>query len=147
LPQYSAASKHCSIEAVKDSDVREQCGAVAELLVNHGTTLLDLGAGENIGARTGWPPQRVDGLAQERNALMQAIMQATSTATPAPADDYDLWSCKRVELGNIFVRQRRQLGEVGAARDALGRSGESVQELAQKQIEFIEGIRRGVLPQ
>jgi hypothetical protein len=43
--------------------------------------------------------------------------------------------------------QRVQLGEVGAARDALERSGESVQELAQKQKEFIEKIRRDALAQ
>jgi hypothetical protein len=146
LPQYSVASKYCSIEAVQDSSVRQQCDAIAELLVNHGTTLLGLGAGENIGARTGWSAQRLNQLAQERNALMQAIMQTTASATPASADDHDLWSCKRVELGNIYMRHRVQLGEIGAARDALERSGESVQELAQKQNEFIENIRRDARP-
>jgi hypothetical protein len=147
LPQYSMASKHCSVEAVQDSQVREQCSELAELLVTRGTTLLYLGTGENIGARTGWSARRVRDLAQERDALMQAIVQATSTRMPTatPADDSDLWSCQRVEFGNIYMRQRVQLGEVGAARDALERSGESVQELAQKQNEFIEKIRRDAL--
>jgi hypothetical protein len=43
ITQYTVASTHCSAIAMGDSNVREQCNALAELLVAKGTTLLDLG--------------------------------------------------------------------------------------------------------
>ena len=53
VAQYTAASQHCSKDAVQDSTVRQQCNAVAELLLK-GPTLLDFGIGASIGARLGW---------------------------------------------------------------------------------------------
>jgi hypothetical protein len=88
--EYANASKHCSVDAMHDGDVRQQCNALAELLVSKGTTLLDLGIGTNIGARAGWPKTRLAGLAKERDALMQAIMQTT------PTNNDDLWTCDGV---------------------------------------------------
>jgi hypothetical protein len=139
VPQYSFASKHCSAEAVQDRTVRQQCGALAEVLATKGTTLLDLSLGANIGARVGWPKGRVSGLAEERDALMEAIMRAT------PTSNGDLWTCNGVELGNAYIRQRVQLGELGAAREALDRSGETVQELARKHREYIEKLQRDAM--
>jgi hypothetical protein len=68
--------------------------------------------------------------------LMQAIMQAT------PTNNDDLWTCDGVRRGNAYMGQRVRLGELGAARDALERSGETVAESAQKQRDFIEKITR-----
>lgn len=134
MPQYNAALKHCSTEAVQDSNVRQQCGALAELLATKGTTLLDLGIGASLGARVGWPKGRVDGLAQERDALTQTIMQAT------PPGNDDLWNCNGVERGNAYVHETVRLGELGAAREARERSGETAEELARRQREFIERL-------
>ena len=36
-PQYSVASQHCSSDAMQDSNVRQQCNSLAELLVTKGT--------------------------------------------------------------------------------------------------------------
>ena len=38
-----------------------------------------------------------------------------------------------------------QLGELGAAREARERSGETAQELARKQREFIDSMQRDVM--
>ena len=134
--QYNSASKHCSAEAMQDGDVRQQCNALAELMVSKGTTLLDLGIGTHIGARTGWSNARVASLTEERDALMQAITQTI------PTNNDDLWTCDGVRRGNAYMGQWVRLGEVGAAKDALEQSGETVTELAQKQRDFIEKIRR-----
>jgi hypothetical protein len=134
LAQYTAASQHCSKEAVQDSIVRQQCNAVAELLLK-GPTLLDTAIGASIGARVGWPAQRVNQLKMEREALMQIFTQSV------PADN-ELWSCGGVQRGNAFLSQILRLGEMGAGRDALDRSGETVPELAQKWAESMEKIRR-----
>jgi len=135
-PQYTVASNLCSADAVQDERVRQPCDALAELLVSRGTTLLDLGVGKSIGAHVGWPSERLTGLTQEGNALMQSLMQPMATVSTDP------WDCNSVRLGNELVRQIARLGELGAARDALERSGETVQEMAQRQSELMEKIRR-----
>ncbi len=132
--QYSVAARHCSNEALRNDNVRQQCDALATLFVAKGASLLDLGVGAGIGARVGWSAQRVAGIKQERDALMQALTQAV------PTENDDLWSCDTVRLGNAFMNARVRLGEVGAAREALERSGESEQELAQKHTESLERL-------
>jgi hypothetical protein len=134
--QYISASKHCSAEAMQDRGVRQQCNALAELMVSNGTTLLDLGIGTHIGARAGWSNARVARLTEERDALMQAITQTT------PNNNDDLWTCDGVRRGNAYMGQWARLGEIGAAQDSLDRSGETVAELAQKQRAFIDNVRR-----
>jgi hypothetical protein len=141
-PQYGIATQHCSREDMQDSNVRQQCASVAELLVRKGPTLLDLGVGRIIGARAGWPSDRVNGLLQEQHALMQAIVQVT------PSDDNDrLWTCETVSQLNAYMVQRVRLGEIGAAREALERSGESIETMAQKYDQYIDSIRRDALSQ
>jgi len=139
MPQYNVALKHCSTEAIQDSNVRQQCGALAELLATKDPTLLDLGIGASLGARVGWPKGRVDGLRQEGDALTQTIMQAT------PTGNDDLWTCNGVERGNAFVHEIARLGELGSAREARERSGETAEELARRQREFIEKLQRDSL--
>ena len=140
-PQYSVASQHCSIDAMQDRNVRQQCNSLAELLVTKGTNLLDLSLGKTIGARAGWPTKRVNELVQEQHALMQAIMQQT------PSDNDKLWTCDAVSRVNAYLVQRVQQGELGAARDALERSGETVDAMAQKYTLYMDNIRRDALSQ
>ncbi len=134
--QFMLTSKHCSNDAVRDPSVREQCSALAELLVTKGTTLIDFAIGIAIGARTGWSNQRVNDLTQQKNALLQALNQSTPTANE------DLWTCDGVRRGNAFFRQRAHLGELGAARAALEHSGQRVPELAQAHAAFMDKILR-----
>jgi hypothetical protein len=134
--EFHAASTHCSTEAVQDSNVRQQCNSLAELWVTRGTTLLDFGMGASIGARAGWPARRVNGLKMELHALMQVIEETG----PAGADD--TWSCDAVQRSNAYVSRMARMGEMGAARDALEHSGQTVPELAQKQADYLEKIRR-----
>jgi len=133
--EFSAASKHCSTEAMRDSNVRQQCSSLAELWVTRGTTLLDFGMGASIGARAGWPAQRVNDLKMELHALMQVIGETES------AGDGDTWSCEAVQRSNAYVSRMARMGEMGAARDALERSGQTVPELAQKWADYMEKIR------
>jgi len=138
---YRVATKHCTVDTVQDPDIRQQCNALAELLVDHGTSLLGLSVSRNIGARVGWPTARVNSLELEQFALMQAIMEAT------PSDNDNLWTCDGVRRFNAYVVQRARLGELGAARDALERSGETVLALAQRHLQFIENLQREALKQ
>jgi hypothetical protein len=141
LPQYSVASQHCSTNAMQDSTVQQQCNSLAELLVTKGANLLDLALGRSIGARAGWPSERVKNLALEQHALMQALMQQ------APSYDDKMWTCDAVSRLNAYEIRRVRLGELGAAREVLERSGETAEEMAQKYTEYVDNIRRNVLRQ
>jgi hypothetical protein len=134
--EFNEASKHCSTAAMQDSNVRQQCSALAELWVTRGTTMLDFGMGTSIGARAGWPAQRVNDLKMQLDALMQGISGTES----ASADD--TWSCDAVQRSSAYVSRMARMGEMGAARDELERSGETVPELAQKWADHMEKIRR-----
>jgi tetratricopeptide (TPR) repeat protein len=135
-PQYGAVNQHCSREAMQDSNVRQQCDSLAQLLVRNGTTLLDLGLGRNIGARAGWSSERVNELAQQQDALRQAITQLS------PSDDDKLWTCDAVSRMNAYMSQRVRLGELGAAREVLERSGETDEAMHQKYLQYLDAIRR-----
>ena len=89
-----------------------------------------------MGARAGWTKERVAVLKQERDALMQAQMQAVPTGVD------NQWTCSAVELGNAYVREAVQLGELRATHEVLERSGETVAELAAKWREYLASIQR-----
>jgi hypothetical protein len=96
---------------------------LAELMVGKAATLLDLSVGKSLGARVGWPAERVDSLTQEMKASMWAINELTGMYPKQQ------WSCDSVVRGNS---QLEELGERGLARQAIERSGESVLELSRK---------------
>jgi hypothetical protein len=133
---FNPVSQYCSREAMNDPAVHRQCAALAELLVNKATTLLDFSMGKSLGERVGWPSERVERLTQQLNASMQVIAQVT------PLDPKQQWSCDSVARGNAFMSERIQLGELGFARDAIERSGETVAELSRKHLEFMEKLVR-----
>jgi hypothetical protein len=136
---YGEAAQYCSAEAMHDEGVRQQCAALAELLVARGKDLIDLSIGTRIGERAGWAAPRAAHLRQEMNAMMQAIAQTT------PTRNEDLWTCSGVERGNAYASRRMRLGEVAAAREAIEHSGESVAALAEKWNAYSEQIRREAL--
>jgi hypothetical protein len=132
--ELAYAGHHCSADAVQDIDVRRQCSALAELMVSKGTSLLDVSLGLSIGARAGWSRPRVAALKQEHNALLQAITQAT------PSREDELWTCSGVQRINTYFADKARLGEVGAAREALERSGETAQDMAEKYTQSMKKI-------
>jgi hypothetical protein len=132
---YHVAGKYCTAVSMSDDGIRQQCDALAELFVSKGTNLLDLSIGTSLGARAGWSRDRVAGLTEERDALMQGIAQAT------PSSNDDLWTCDGVQRGNAYMGEWARLGEIGAARETVEHSGLSVSELARKQRDFMDKIR------
>jgi hypothetical protein len=123
---YLPLFQYCSREALSDATVHQQCNALAELIVNKAATLSEFSMGKALGARVGWPKDRVDKLTQEFKASMQALNQMT------PSDPEQQWSCDSVARGNAFMSQLNELGERGLARQAIERSGETVAELSRR---------------
>jgi hypothetical protein len=71
-------------------------------------------------------------------------MQASTQVTP---ENGEAWSCDGVSRINAFVSQLGRLGELGATREALERSGETVPELAAKWTAFLAKIQRDAAQQ
>jgi hypothetical protein len=132
LPQF----QYCSRAAMADATVRRQCNALAELIVNKATTLLEFSMGKSLGARLGWPPEQVENLTQQLRASMQVIAQMT------PSDPEQQWNCDSVARGNAYMSEWEQVGERGLARQAIERSGETVAELARKYTEQMAKLTR-----
>jgi hypothetical protein len=126
---------------MQDSTVRQQCDSLAELLVTKGANLLDLETGKTIGERAGWPNERVRHLVLEQHALMQAIIEQ------GPSDNDETWTCDAVGHLNAWVIQRMRLGELGAARDVLERSGETLEEMAKQYNQHTVNVLRDALRQ
>jgi hypothetical protein len=110
-PPRGVLSTYCGAVSIADGTPREQCNALAELLVTKGTTLLDLGSGIGLARRLGWPATRVAELEQQSRLALNTLKEAV------PTDIRDLWDCGSVQRGNAFVRLRSQWGELGAARE------------------------------
>jgi hypothetical protein len=134
----SIASKHCTTENVKNDSVRSQCSQLAQLLVNRGTTLIDLAVGTSIGARTGWPEERVAALKEEKEALRGVWTQAE----PEPGGVQSEFSCEAAVRRNQMLHESALLGELGAGREAIGLSGRTDAELAQSFHEYLEKMTR-----
>jgi hypothetical protein len=128
---YAPTFQYCSRDAMADTTVHRQCSALAELMVSKATTLLEFSVGKSLGARAGWPAEAVDHLTQQLQASMQAINQMT------PSDPEQQWNCDSVVRGNAYMSEWEQLGEMGLARQAIERSGETVAELARKYTEHV----------
>jgi hypothetical protein len=136
-PYANAALQFCSVVALQGDDtVRARCNALAELFVAHAGNLLDLGIGRALGERLGWPADRV----QDLNLLRAAIQEVENEAVPQ--DPHAEWSCDGVSRLNAWMRERRQLGELGVGRRAVAQSGQSVAELARKQQMYLDGLMR-----
>jgi len=133
---YLPLSQYCSRDAVADAAVHKQCNALAELMVNKGRTLLEFAMGKSLGARVGWPAERVDKMTQELHASMQALQQMNAS------DPQQEWSCDSVARGNAFMSQWDELGERGLARQAIERSGETIAVLSRKYDEWMAAVTR-----
>jgi hypothetical protein len=107
-PDFSEISRYCTPTALQQSQVHDQCEALAELLVDHGTNLLDVSSGRTLGQRVGWPAARVAQLAQERDALFQVLVSH---------EDIGDGSCGQMAWEDNFLKRRVQIGELAALRE------------------------------
>ena len=128
---------HCSAEAVKDKVVRSQCSALAELMVSKGTTLIELGLGISMGARAGWPANRVEALRQRKEGLMGLMLSRDNPSNPK-----DQWTCETIERGNAFMKDWARVGEIGALQLELERSGKTLSELSNDYRDYTDDLMR-----
>lgn len=133
---YQSLFRYCSADALTNAAVHGQCSSLAELMVKKSATLLESSIGISLGARVGWPQERVNKMKQEVKASLEVLNQEITSDPKQP------YSCDSVAKGNAYMSQWDELGERGLARQAIERSGESVAELARKYDERIAALTR-----
>ena len=123
---FVPASQYCSVADVRDANRQQVCSAMAEVLVNKGSSLMDVALGASIGQRVGWPAERLAAVHDERDALLQVNEQLHP---PQP------WSCPALVRTLNQLTEIGLIGELGAMRRNLKLSPEPVAVLAQKHRE------------
>jgi predicted PhzF superfamily epimerase YddE/YHI9 len=81
--------------------------------------------GQALGARVGWPAERLQALRLERDAMSQALKPMAAAAGTE-------WSCAQIERETRWVLDVSQFGEIGAARMLIARTGQDVAALAKQ---------------
>ena len=128
IPGYQPLVADCSSVALRDSNRRQTCAAIAEVLVARSDTLLERMIGLRVGQHVGWPAQRIDQLRGEFNAY-------TQHAEPLVMIDYRGAgaSCAQVRRSLEAVHRRAVEGEVGEMRAWVTRSGKTPEEFVSEE--------------
>jgi hypothetical protein len=111
-PGFREISEYCSTEALQQDKIRNECNAIAELMVDRRSTLLNSMVGTRTGERVGWPAERLNRLRSELEAMMGFD----------PISHQEPWSCQSVSRLNTYMERRAQVGEREAIKEQLENS-------------------------
>ena len=127
-PSYQPLVADCSGVALRDSNRRQTCAAIAEVLVARSDTFLERSIGLRVGQNVGWPAVRIDELRGEFNAY-------TQHAEPLVMMDYRGAGagCAAVRRGLESLHRRAVEGEVGSMRAWVARSGKKPEEFVNEE--------------
>ncbi|HEY4067959.1 MAG TPA: hypothetical protein VGM74_13750 [Burkholderiaceae bacterium] len=115
LPAYQNLTQMCRGAALDDANRREACSGAAELLFSQADTLIAARIGGVIGRQLGWPAERLDQARGESTAYLQSTL-VKDPAAPRNA-------CTDMRQSLTEFQSRARLGEAGAVRDWVARSG------------------------
>jgi hypothetical protein len=116
-------SRYCKLPL--DANRRQVCERIATLMTTKATTYLDLGFGNAVGKRLGWPQERTQALA-DRMAGLQSAM----TSMMLPHDAAEAKGCALVRRQMRYFRRIASEGEIAASELAVKDSGRSLQAWA-----------------
>lgn len=114
MPAFASITRHCEPGLLADTNRLQQCHAVAEALVTHGSSWLHTMIGARIGERVGWPEDRVARIRSEQ--VMVSALQGEQGAIESA-----LGCAGRAALRR-HVQDLSRLGEVKAGRALLARA-------------------------
>ena len=120
LGGYEGLYDLCKTSTLRDANRRQTCNTVAELLVTSSDTLLERSIGVGLGKRLGWPEERLERLRGEAAGYTQFI--AGSSSETGAID------CTEVRREIATVTRHARLGEAGALREWVARSGKTADE-------------------
>ncbi len=106
-----ALRTHCVAVLPQESGPRDDCTAIAELLLQQAQTLPDLQQARELGARLGWPASRLQELRDQEAQLAGVWRRLTEVDDPR--------DCASLSAAATVLRAVDQAGEVPAMRRAL----------------------------
>ena len=124
IPGHAQLVSACRREALRDSNRRQTCDAIAELLAQKSDTLIEHAMGGAVGRQLGWPDERIERMRAER--------QAFAASTYAGIEVRDAMGCDAIKRVTDDVRRKARLGEVGAMRDWLAHEAPPPDELLRR---------------
>ena len=124
LPSYAPFASVCRREALRDSNRRQTCDSIAELLAQKSDTLVERAMGEAVGRQLGWPQERIERMRAEQDAFI--------TSTYAGIEPRNAMGCDAIRRVTDDVRRKARLGEVGAMRDWLAHDAPPADELLRR---------------
>jgi len=124
FPAYQPLVSACRQDMLRDSNRRQTCEAIAELLAQKSDTSIERGIGISLGGQLGWPAERTE--------RMRAEQMAYSSSAHVAIEARDAMSCAAVRRSNEQVRRVARLGETGALRDWLAHEAPPPDELVRR---------------
>jgi len=138
LASWQGVFEYCGVKATADPNRRETCERVAALLVERSNTLVARSMGVGIGRRLGWSGERLNALADQRDA--ESMAERLRAGDP-PQDD--LMSCTAMRAHIERIRAVAEFGEIETLRRDVEASGQSVATLAAQSRRLQEAdVRR-----
>ena len=117
LPSFQTVTSYCSASQLRDGNRWQTCDALTRQLIDNSTTLIEYRIGIRIAERLGWPAARLAELRQHADAMYQVTLGEINDPQPM--------SCRSLERSRRRWTRMAELGEQGAAREALASSGKS----------------------
>ncbi|HKW82687.1 MAG TPA: hypothetical protein VJN68_02950, partial [Burkholderiaceae bacterium] len=124
LPAHQPLVSACRSDALRDSNRRQTCEAIAELWADHADTLVERGMSGTLGGRLGW--------AEERIERMRAEQQVYAASQFAGIDRQNALGCESIKRMTSQLQRNARLGEVGAMREWLAREAPPPEELLRR---------------
>lgn len=126
LNPVAQPSRFCTRETLREPNRRALCETLAGNLASQAGTLLELSVARGLGERLGWPAQRLQAMRDEIDGLTQVVGERTS------GDKGAALTCNEIDNLERHFTEAGRLGELGALRAELRRSGRDVAQLAAR---------------
>jgi len=125
LPGYQPLVSACRRDALRDSNRRQTCDAIAELMAERSDTLIERAIGGAVGRQLGWPDERIERMRAEQSAFGES-------AGFAGIEPRELLGCAAIKRVTDELRRKARLGEVGAMREWLAHDAPRPDELLRR---------------
>ena len=123
IPGYQPLVADCNSAALRDSNRRQTCAAIADVLVARSDTLMERMIGVVIGGHVGWSAERSDQLRGEFHAYSEH-----AGAPTLPDEGGTGVGCADVRRGLDLFRRLAIGGEAGEMRAWVERSGRTPED-------------------
>lgn len=128
MPGYQHLSDACRGAALRDTNRRQTCAAIAEVLSDQSDTVTERMFGTLIGVHVGWPAERVDRVRGE-----YAAYEASLSASVPPGNSPRGISCAGLRRDLDALRRLASLGETGVLREWVVQSGKKPEDFVREE--------------